>query len=215
MKKIFKSKLFLQVIIASLFATLATAGIVGAVTTIGANISTGGTLTATATSTLNGIIVDTNKFIVEDASGNTTVGGTLGVTGVTTLVNASSTLLTVSGNSYLDGGITVATNKFTVASATGNTLVAGTLNVTGASTLTGNTSVVGTLGSIGAFNVNGYATTTAVGIIMPTQIYTGNAGCAAATVGGIIFNASKQILCVCIDGATWQAATSTAYAACF
>jgi len=91
MKKLINSKLFLQVIVASIFATLATAGIVGAVTTIGTNISTGGTFSATATSTVNGIIMDTNKFIVEDSSGNTTIGGTLSVTGNVAFANASST----------------------------------------------------------------------------------------------------------------------------
>lgn len=49
MKKLFKSKLFLQVIVASIVATLATVGIVAATTTIGTNISTG-TITATSLS---------------------------------------------------------------------------------------------------------------------------------------------------------------------
>jgi hypothetical protein len=51
-------------------------------------------------------------------SGNTTVGGTLGVT----------------------NDFSVNTNKFTVAASTGNTLVAGTLNVTGHTTFEGVTS---------------------------------------------------------------------------
>ena len=53
--------------------------------------------------------INTNKFTVAAASGNTLVAGTLDAT----------------------GSFAVATNKFTVAAATGNTLVAGTLNVTG------------------------------------------------------------------------------------
>lgn len=86
MKKIFKSKLFLQVIVASIFATLATAGIVGAVTTIGANISTAGTLgTATTTIALGDLVVDTNTLIVKYIEnrvgiGTTTPGSTLSVT---------------------------------------------------------------------------------------------------------------------------------------
>lgn len=55
------------------------------------------------------VTVNTNKFIVTAASGNTTVAGTLGVA----------------------GDFAVATNKLTVAAATGNTAVAGTLSVTG------------------------------------------------------------------------------------
>ena len=57
-----------------------------AATTISTNISTGGTLTVSDTSTLTGAV---------------TMSSTLGVTGKTTLVNASSTMMTVSGNTYL------------------------------------------------------------------------------------------------------------------
>ena len=88
MKKLINSKLLLQVIIASMVATLAMAGIVAAATTVGSNINTAGTLTTSGANTLYGA---------------TTVGGaltattTFAVTGVTTLtgqlnfVNASST----------------------------------------------------------------------------------------------------------------------------
>ena len=78
-------------------------------------------------------------------SGNMDVGGTLDVTGPTSI----------------DGDFDVATDKFTVASATGNTAIAGTLDVTGATGVdgdfdvatnkftvasgTGNTAVAGTL----------------------------------------------------------------------
>ena len=57
-----------------------------AATTISTNISTGGTLTVTDTSTLTGAV---------------TMSSTLGVTGKATLANASSTMLTVSGNTYI------------------------------------------------------------------------------------------------------------------
>ena len=78
-------------------------------------------------------------------TGNTTISGTLDVTGAT----------------GVDGDFDIATDKFTVASLTGNTAVAGTLDVTGAtgvdgdfdiatdkftiSSATGNTTVAGTL----------------------------------------------------------------------
>jgi hypothetical protein len=58
---------------------------------------------------------------------NATVGGTLGVTGVTTLTGALNA----------NGGIAVDTNAFTVADNTGNTAIAGTLAVNGNSTFTG------------------------------------------------------------------------------
>jgi len=57
-----------------------------AATTINANINTGGTLTVTDTSSLTGAV---------------TMSSTLDVTGKTTLANASSTVLTVSGNTYI------------------------------------------------------------------------------------------------------------------
>ena len=96
MKKLIKSKLLIQVIVASLVATLATAGIVIASTTIGANINTGGTLDVSGASTL---------------AGNTAVTGTLGVTGKTTLVNASTTLMSVSGQAWFNDNATVAAGK--------------------------------------------------------------------------------------------------------
>ena len=73
-----------------------------AATTISTNINTGGTLTVTDTSTLTGAV---------------TMSSTLDVTGKTTLVNASSTMLTVSGNTYL------ATTTLT----SGSRLILGTL----------------------------------------------------------------------------------------
>ena len=65
----------------------------------------------TGSSTSN-IAFNTNKFTVAGASGNTVIGGTLGVV----------------------GNVAVNTDKFTVAASTGNTVVAGTLGVTGAVT---------------------------------------------------------------------------------
>ena len=89
--------------------------------------------------------INTNKFTVASATGNTAIAGTLAVTGAT----------------GIDGDFDINTNKFTVASASGNTAVAGTLAVTGATgidgdldvntnkfTVTageGNTSIAGTL----------------------------------------------------------------------
>ena len=96
----------------------------GAVTSakLDTNIDIAGTLDSTGNFSVN-----TNKLNVTASSGNTTIAGTLGVTGTTTLTGALAA----------NAGITVDTNKFTVADTTGNTTVAGTLGVTGASTLTG------------------------------------------------------------------------------
>lgn len=109
----------------------------------------------------------TDKFVVDSASGNTTISGTL-TAGNTTTSTLSSTSASFSGD------VAVATNKFTVASATGNTAIAGTLTVTGTSSLaalnlsgdlaiatnkftvasaTGNTAIAGTLSAGGNFDV--------------------------------------------------------------
>lgn len=85
MKKLIKSQLFLQVIVASMVATLATAGIVAASTTIGTNVNTGGTLDVSGVSTL----------------------ASLAVTGGTTLTGA----LTANGTSALNNTVTVAAGK--------------------------------------------------------------------------------------------------------
>jgi hypothetical protein len=88
----------------------------------------------TFTSLINadaGIAVDTDKFTVADTTGNTVIGGTLGVTGVTTLTGALNA----------NGGIAVDTNKFTVADGTGNIYTAGTLAVAGTTDLVGQTNV--------------------------------------------------------------------------
>lgn len=98
-------------------------------TTISTNISTGnltvtGTADVTGVTTMSnasttqaltvagmtyldgGLKMDTTLFTVADGTGDTTIGGTLGVTGVTTMVNASTTqALTVAGMTYLNGGV--------------------------------------------------------------------------------------------------------------
>jgi len=127
-----------------------------------------GTLAVAGNFTLN-----TNKFSVVAASGNTAIAGTLGVTGAATL---SSTLA-------LTGDLAINTNKFSVAAASGNTLIAGTLGVTGAITgnLTGNVTgdVTGNVtGSSGS--CTGLAATA-------TALAT------ARTIGGVSFDGTANI----------------------
>lgn len=113
-----------------------------------ANTSANGNITLTAGYDLIGsstsdITINTNKFTVAGATGNTVIGGTLGITGATTATG----LITANGGVTLGAGddligsstsdITINTDKFTVAGATGNTVIAGTLGITGATTATG------------------------------------------------------------------------------
>lgn len=68
-----------------------------------------------------------DKFTVDSDNGNTSIAGTLDVTGTSTFT----------AEAQLDGGIDVNGSQFTVASANGNTLTEGTLRVKGATTLDG------------------------------------------------------------------------------
>merc|ERR1711965_156758 len=77
--------------------------------------------------------MDTNKFTVADATGNTAIAGTLEVAEASAFAKAA----TVEGATALNGGLTMDANKFTVADATGNTAIAGTAAVAGATQLNG------------------------------------------------------------------------------
>lgn len=85
---------------------------------------------------LGDIAINTNKFTVARATGNTVVAGTLTVAGA---IAANGTITLGAGDDLIGSStsdITINTNKFTVAGASGNTVIAGTLGVTGASTFT-------------------------------------------------------------------------------
>src|SRR3989338_10255711 len=93
MKKLIKSNLLLQVIVASLVATLATAGIVGAVTTIGSNINTAGTLDVTGLATLLGGATTTTVTLLNGEIISNATDGTIsfGDANLTFSGNASTT----------------------------------------------------------------------------------------------------------------------------
>ena len=89
-----------------------------------ANATASGTLTVTGATALNGgLTMDTNKFTVADASGNTAIAGTLAVTGNATLrgtlgVTGVSTLSTVNITTALSlpatSSITVTTGNVNI-----------------------------------------------------------------------------------------------------
>jgi len=103
--------------------------------TLGDDLAISGDLDVAGSSELDGgITVDDTAFIVADTSGNTTVGGTLAVTGITTVTGAligSATLDITGGVSELDGGITVDDTAFVVGDTTGNITTTGALEVGG------------------------------------------------------------------------------------
>ena len=99
------------------------------VSTAGA-LSVTGTLTAAQLATLNGgIRVDTDKFTVADATGNTVIAGTLNVTGVTTLTaQPILSTLTASLPVFSDGSKGLVSNAMT---GTGNVVMSASPTLTG------------------------------------------------------------------------------------
>lgn len=130
----------LSVVASVLFVTVA----VNAATTISTDITTGGVLTVSGLSNLNGGASTTLMSVF----GPFYAGG-----------SATTTIAT-------NGDLAVNTNKFTVTAATGNTAIAGTLDVTGKSSfgnatstiLTANTLYVGSAGTAITHQTNGSAT---------------------------------------------------------
>lgn len=177
----------------------------------GADIIAGGAL-----SSGGDFAVATDKFTVNATTGDTSVAGTLGVTGAATLsddltvagvttlndaltVNASAT---ATGLLNADGGIAVGTNKFTVDSTTGDTVVAGTLDVTGLTTVddltvTGTTSfdtidTTGAVGVGGSLTVDG-AATIAQALDVTGRVTVGGVTGSSNAFGLVFANASNQL----------------------
>ena len=113
----------------------------GVITQSNATDAASSTDTAASISTAGGVAIAKKLFV----GTNTSVGGTLGVTGVTTL----SSTLGVTGLITANAGITIiggtgedftiqdasSVTKFSVASVTGNTVIEGSLNAKGNTTL--------------------------------------------------------------------------------
>jgi len=112
--------------------TLAVAGDL-AVNTNKFNVTaaSGNTSIAGSLTATGDLAVNTNKFNVTAANGNTAVAGTLAVTGASTLNALSATTGAFSSTLSATGNLAVNTNKFTVTAASGDTAVAGTLSAVG------------------------------------------------------------------------------------
>lgn len=142
------------------------------------------------------------NVVTLDATGNSTIGGTLGVTGVSTLT----------GLLNANGGIAVDTNNFTVNGTTGAVSTASTLNADGATTLgstlavTGATTLSSTLGVTGnvtasadldvtsnatvggTLGVTGATTLSSTLAVTGTSTFTG----AITASGGVVGNVTGQ-----------------------
>ena len=124
----------------------------GASLDVTGDISTNGNVTAKG-----GLSAANGNFTVEGTTGNTAVGGTLGVTGAATVGGT----LGVTGNISTDGsvtakgGLSAANGNFTVEGTTGNTAVGGTLGVTGNATVGGTLDVTGNISTDGSVTAKG------------------------------------------------------------
>jgi hypothetical protein len=142
-------------------------------TTLNGALNVSGVVTLSEVLNANkGIAVDTNKFTVADATGDTLIAGTceiqskltLSLTGQGNDCFQANQDCDLKGKVKVGGDLLVATDKFTVANATGNTVVAGTLTSTGnfdvntdkftVAADTGNTVVAGTLTTTGIITAN-------------------------------------------------------------
>ena len=141
----------------------------------GSGIDSALQLSTTAVNTTGDFSVGSNKLTVAAASGNTVVGGSLTVTGATSLSGnlAIPGNLSVTGTSTLTGATSVASTlavtgatSLSSVSTSGAAVVGTTLNVTGLSTLaslgvTGAATVGTTLGVTGATTLGTVGATTA------------------------------------------------------
>ena len=142
-----------------------TLGVTGAVTytggaTFNANLTLVGSDTAATEyfKVQNGSAVD--KFVVDSANGNTTIAGTLSVTGASTHTGNSTFggTVGVTGAVTLSSTLSAGASTLTSLGVTNNATVGGTLGVTGASTLAALSATTGTfsstLSATGDFAIN-------------------------------------------------------------
>ena len=179
-------------------------GVTGSVTANCVPRSDGPSSLATTTLCTDGttLTVNTNKVTITEASGNTAIAGTLGVTGNLAVntnkfnVTASSGNTAVAGTLAATGDFSVGSNTFTVTASSGNTAVSGTLAVTGAQTFTGATALNGgaTVATAKTLAVTDADAVTIGGVIAPQFSYLNFTNIAAGNASGdFVFVAPRAI----------------------
>ncbi|MDO8592435.1 MAG: hypothetical protein Q7R92_01510 [bacterium] len=197
-----QSKLLLQIALASLIATLATAAIVSAATTIGNNISTAGNLavtSATATSTFStgGLTVGTNQFVVQQTSGNVGIG--------TTTPNNLLTIYSATKAGLEFSGASGSTYKWTIGMDKSD---AGKFKIASSTALgTSDRLIIDGNGNVGIATSTPAATLDVNGYMKLNKNTSQPVACGANNAGSIALN-SLYAFCVC-NGSSWINATST------
>jgi len=145
-----------------MFSTSGSIWVNGNATTTGAgNFSTLGTIVASSTLQVTGA---TTLFSTLNVTGATALASTLDVTGKTTLANASTTMLSSTGNVWVNGFATTTASN-------GDIATQGALTVNGVSTLTGNAILT---------------TASSTGLVKVESLKVASAG---STVSGLVFGA--------------------------
>ena len=161
-----------QIIAGTSFTASGTLGVTGAAT-FGSTVGITGN-----------VAVNTNKFNVTAASGNTAIAGTLNITGATIC-----TAITTSGQ------LTVGANKVIMTASSGDTAIAGQLEVTGATTctalLTANAGFAGGAEGDITLNTNKFTVDATDGATLVAGLLTANGGIAGGAEGDITLNTDK------------------------
>ena len=183
-----------------------TLGVTG-ITSITDNTNPANLIGAAALQVTGGAVINKDVFFGEDfymgpnnaptlsvvgASGNTLIGGTLGVTGTSTLGIADVGTLNLTSNANISGSIIVNTSKFIVAGASGNTTIDGTLDVAGASVIDDTLNVTGAVDFDSTLNVDGNSTFSGTITQNSTSLFKDNIILRGASKTLILQNGSSQ-----------------------
>ena len=111
---------------------------------------------------------------LDGTTGNSTIGGTLGVTGATTLTTLNTSTISTSGATNIGGTFSVGTTNFTVVAASGNTNIAGSLTVNGGTVIDDVFNVTGAVDFDSTLNVDGATTLNAALTQNSTSLFKDN-----------------------------------------
>ena len=111
---------------------------------------------------------------LDGTTGNASVGGTLGVTGVTTLGVLNTSTINTTGATNVGGTFSVGQSRFSVIAASGNTTIQGTLNVDGGTVIDDVFNVTGAVDLDSTLNVDGATTLNAALTQNSTSLFKDN-----------------------------------------